>query len=268
MRSLRRSVKYPFDTGRKLRQCIGGRFMQYQGNEAQLKGWNEADAAKTLEETQLIVGMAAAVMILLAVVLSLLFSAWITEGIRAEELRAVSSVILGRAAENERQIDFLQLELGEYEVVMKKLSGYSGHASYRSPIAGRGGSEGYQNTYTGHNGSKLPAFDGIISVGGKKLQYVGDWELTAYNPTVGQCDSDPWTTASGARTNPGLTCAIDRRYWKFGTRFWVSGFGEVVAQDTGSKVLGEKRMDICMMDVKMARTLGRWRARVYVIIND
>ena len=92
--------------------------------------------------------------------------------------------------------------------------------------------------------------------------------MTAYNPTVAQCDSDPWTTASGARTNPGLTCAIDRRYWKFGDRFWVSGFGEVVAQDTGSKVLGQKRMDICMIDVKMARTLGRWKARVYKIVDE
>ena len=229
--------------------------MQYQENERQIRDWNEIDAARTLKEMQLIIGALAVFLIVLAVVLSLLIGSWVAACRRAEELRSVSGSILGQIGDAYSQIDFLQLELSEYEAVMKKLSGY---ASHRSTIASRGNTNTYAN----------PNFDGIISVGGKKLQYAGIWEMTAYNPTVAQCDSDPWTTASGARTNPGLTCAIDRRYWKFGDRFWVSGFGEVVAQDTGSKVLGQKRMDICMIDVKMARTLGRWKTRVYKIIDE
>jgi len=240
--------------------------MQYQENERQSKSWNEADAAKTLKEMQLIIGALAVFLVILAVVLSLLVGSWVVACRRAEELQGVSGSILRQMGDAYDQIGFLQLELSEYEAVMKKLSGHTAYAAYRSSIASKGNSAG-TDTYAGSNGSGLPGFDGIISVGGKKLQYTGIWEMTAYNPTVAQCDSDPWTTASGARTNPGLTCAIDRRYWQFGDRFWVSGYGEVVAQDTGSKVLGQKRMDICMIDVRMARTLGRWQARVYKIID-
>lgn len=253
--------------------------MQYKEFENQ----DHKDAALNLKKAQLIVGMLAIVLMFLVVLLGVFFVQWVAAARYAFESQNESILAWEQAANAYGQIEFLQIELSEYEVVMKKLAGYVGHASYRSPIASqRDGATASRalatrpveqksgNTYTStySNGSLVPDIDDIISVNGKKLQYVGDWELTAYNPTVAQCDADPWTTASGARTNPGLTCAIDRRYWKFGTRFWVSGFGEVVAHDTGSKVLGQKRMDICMMDVKMARTLGRWRARVYLICDD
>lgn len=65
--------------------------------------------------------------------------------------------------------------------------------------------------------------------------------------------------------SPGYSAAIDRRYWSFGTLFYVSGIGLVEADDTGSKVLGRNRMDICVGDYAFARSLGRWYADVWLV---
>lgn len=80
-----------------------------------------------------------------------------------------------------------------------------------------------------------------------------------------QCQGDPRVTASGRRVSPGYTVAVDSKYWKFGTRFYIEGFGEVVAEDTGSKVRGRNRIDICVEDIGFAKKLGRWKARVWVL---
>lgn len=96
-------------------------------------------------------------------------------------------------------------------------------------------------------------------------RYLGRFECTAYNPVAWQCDSAPHITAAGNRVQPGYTAAVDPRYYKLGTRFYVSGFGEVVADDTGSKVLGPRRLDICVQDLRFARELGRWWADVWLV---
>lgn len=96
-------------------------------------------------------------------------------------------------------------------------------------------------------------------------QYLGRFECTAYNPVVWQCDSTPHITATGNRVRPGYTVAIDPQYWEFGTRFYVSGIGEVVADDTGAKVKGRNRLDLCVGDLRFARELGRWWADVWLM---
>lgn len=96
-------------------------------------------------------------------------------------------------------------------------------------------------------------------------RYLGQFECTAYNPVAWQCDSTPNITATGNKVQPGYTAAVDPRYYKLGTRFYVSGFGEVVADDTGSKVLGPRRLDICVQDLRFARELGRWWANVWLV---
>jgi len=97
------------------------------------------------------------------------------------------------------------------------------------------------------------------------LEYLGRFECTAYNPTVAQCDANPLISASGRHVSPGYTAAVDRRFWKFGTVFYVSGMGLVEAEDTGSKVLGRNRLDICVGDYAFARRLGRWYADVWLV---
>lgn len=106
-----------------------------------------------------------------------------------------------------------------------------------------------------------------VSRGGDWLRgrYAGVFECTFYNPVREQCDETSHITATGKRVSPGYTAAVDPKYWKFGTRFYIEGFGIVRAEDTGSKVKGANRIDICLSDAGFARQLGRRRARVWVL---
>jgi 3D (Asp-Asp-Asp) domain-containing protein len=62
---------------------------------------------------------------------------------------------------------------------------------------------------------------------------------SSYTPTVEECDSDPFTTASGLRVRFGLV-AVDPKVIKLGSRLWVSGYGYAIAADTGGLVKNMK----------------------------
>lgn len=183
------------------------------------------------------------------------------------ELQALARDMAEQTLLATSQSEQLEAELVFYEYQSKRLAGLASSQNVKPTYSYQHQRNNQASRAELARDGKTLFDSGIMMVSGRKLQPVGEWELTAYNPTVGQCDSDPWTTASGARTKPGITCAIDRRYWSFGTRFWVAGYGEVTAEDTGSKVKGQNRMDICVGDIRLARLLGRWKAAVYVIIE-
>ncbi|MBA4318886.1 MAG: hypothetical protein C0412_10835 [Flavobacterium sp.] len=63
---------------------------------------------------------------------------------------------------------------------------------------------------------------------------------SSYNPTVEQCDSDPFTTATGRRVRFGIV-AVDPSVIKLGSKLWVSGYGYAIAADTGGLI---KKMKI------------------------
>ena len=98
-----------------------------------------------------------------------------------------------------------------------------------------------------------------------KLKYVGEWEGTCYTPSSDECNNSKGITYSGKPVEPGRTIAVDPKYWKLGTRFYIEGIGEVVATDIGSAVKGEKRFDWCLFDKTLAFTKGRFTAKVFLI---
>lgn len=51
-------------------------------------------------------------------------------------------------------------------------------------------------------------------------------------------------TASGTRATAGRTVAADRRYYKFGTKVWIKGYGYRIVEDTGGAVKGRDRFDV------------------------
>jgi 3D (Asp-Asp-Asp) domain-containing protein len=63
---------------------------------------------------------------------------------------------------------------------------------------------------------------------------------SSYNPTVEQCDGDPFTTATGIRVRYGVV-AVDPSVIKLGSKLWVSGYGYAIAADTGGLI---KKMKI------------------------
>ncbi len=94
-------------------------------------------------------------------------------------------------------------------------------------------------------------------------EYLGLWEGTVYTATPEETDSEPNISASGKVVAPGYTIAVDPAYWKLGTKFYIEGIGVVMAEDTGSKVKGRNRFDLLVSDKKFARTLGRFKAKVW-----
>ncbi len=91
-------------------------------------------------------------------------------------------------------------------------------------------------------------------------------------------------TASGTKPhepNPGLfhrpwyiffpwlwaardgTLAADTRYYSFGTRFYIPGYGYGVVEDRGSAIKGPHRLDLYFDSHARARAWGRRRIKVY-----
>jgi len=62
---------------------------------------------------------------------------------------------------------------------------------------------------------------------------------SSYNPTVAQCDGDPFTAASGKRVCFGMV-AVDTSFIKLGTKLYVEGYGYAFAGDTGGLIKGKK----------------------------
>lgn len=101
-----------------------------------------------------------------------------------------------------------------------------------------------------------------------KLEYVGEFEGTAYTPSVEECSNNLGYTASGKPIIAGVSIAVDNEYWKFGTQFYIEGLGYVVAMDTGNMVKGKYRFDYAVFDKDYALKLGRRKWKVYLVKEE
>lgn len=71
------------------------------------------------------------------------------------------------------------------------------------------------------------------------------------------------TMASGKYVHSGAV-AVDNDYWRFGTRFYIPGYGRGIARDTGSAIQGKARLDLWMASCRMAIIWGVRRKSVTV----
>lgn len=96
---------------------------------------------------------------------------------------------------------------------------------------------------------------------------VAEFETTAYAPldpkaVEGMCyQGDPSVTATGARTTPGRTIAVDPNVIPYGSRVYIQGVGWRVAEDTGGVIKGNK-LDVCVASRSEAFDYGRRRVKV------
>jgi 3D (Asp-Asp-Asp) domain-containing protein len=97
----------------------------------------------------------------------------------------------------------------------------------------------------------------------KKL--IGEFRLTFYSPSADETDNSPFITATGAQVKPGITVAVDPHYWKLGTKFYIEGYGYVIADDTGSKIKGPRTMDVCVQTKGEAFKNGVQYHKVWVV---
>ena len=101
--------------------------------------------------------------------------------------------------------------------------------------------------------------------------HANEYTATAYAPldpaaVRGMCYSgDPRVTASGRRTEPGLTMAAPRHI-PFGAWALVEDVGWRRVDDRGWKIRG-KRIDLCFLTRQEALRWGRRKVRVLFIIE-
>jgi len=100
-----------------------------------------------------------------------------------------------------------------------------------------------------------------------KLVDVGEWLGTYYAPNKEECGNNKGITCSGQPIIPGKTIAVDPAYWPLGTKFYIEGFGEVIATDTGSAIKGRNRFDFAVFSTHISNS-GSFKARVYLIVED
>ena len=110
--------------------------------------------------------------------------------------------------------------------------------------------------------------DSDSAVDYSKLEYIGEFEGTAYTPSPDECSNGLGYTASGKPIVPGVSIAVDSEYWALGTKFYIEGLGYVVAMDTGSAVKGKYRFDYAVFDKSFALELGRKNWKVYLVNED
>lgn len=109
-------------------------------------------------------------------------------------------------------------------------------------------------------------FEGISSRGSvERGQYLGKFLGTAYTPCSSECGNNLGITNSGKPIIPGVSIAIDKNYWPFGTVFYIKGLGYAVAMDTGSAIKGKNRFDFAVFDKNFAYKLGTGYWEVYLV---
>lgn len=98
-----------------------------------------------------------------------------------------------------------------------------------------------------------------------KGKYLGKFLGTAYTPSSEECGNNKGITSSGLPIVPGVSVAVDRKHWPYGTVFYIKGLGYTVAMDTGSAIKGKKRFDFAVLDKKFAYELGEEYYDVYLV---
>ncbi len=93
--------------------------------------------------------------------------------------------------------------------------------------------------------------------------------VTAYTPSVEECDDNPEHTAIMTKPTPG-TIAVSRDLleagWTFGKRVWIKNHGVFVINDL-MNTRHSKQIDIVMFDKKQAVRFGK-RESIAVLIQQ
>lgn len=102
---------------------------------------------------------------------------------------------------------------------------------------------------------------GAVQANGKAM---GNFKLTFYCACKSCSGPYGTATASGARTTEGRTIAVDRRVIPLGSKVYIEGYGDFIAEDVGGAIKGNK-IDIYLNDHSRTVQMGVKHANVYVM---
>jgi len=102
-----------------------------------------------------------------------------------------------------------------------------------------------------------------LTVAPENYKRVLNMTATAYAP--GPLDNGKWNnqTYMGGTVKQGVA-AVDPRVIPMGTKLWVEGYGEAVAEDQGSAIKGN-RIDLAFNDRSNALDYGIQNVKIYVL---
>lgn len=100
-----------------------------------------------------------------------------------------------------------------------------------------------------------------IQVNGKAM---GNFKLTFYCACRSCSGGYGAGTATGTRCTEGRTIAVDPRVIPLGSKVYIEGFGDFIAEDTGGAIKGNK-IDIYLSDHDRCYALGVAHANVYLM---
>ena len=94
---------------------------------------------------------------------------------------------------------------------------------------------------------------------------LGKFKITAYTPSPSE-NGGSTVTATGRSLygNEWSIVAADPSYWRYGTKFYIEGVGEVSMQDCGGAVRGSNRFDL-LVPCGQADSWGIQYRNVYLI---
>ena len=95
---------------------------------------------------------------------------------------------------------------------------------------------------------------------------LGRFKLSFYCPCRKCNGNSHGITASGTKVTEGRTIAVDKRVIPLGSVVHIDGFGDFIAEDTGSAIKGN-RIDILVGSHAQAYQLGVRYANVYIKAN-
>jgi len=93
---------------------------------------------------------------------------------------------------------------------------------------------------------------------------LGNFKLTFYCPCEVCNGRGDARTSSGTTMVEGRTIAVDSSVIPLGSRVYIEGYGEFIAEDTGSAIV-DKRIDICVSTHERAYSLGVTSGDVYLL---
>ena len=95
----------------------------------------------------------------------------------------------------------------------------------------------------------------------KNNTFLGEFKVSFYTPTDG---SSTGITATGNRAIPYQTVAVDPNVIPLGTRLYIENYGEVIADDVGGAIKGNK-LDFCVATVNEAYSNGVQYLNVWIV---
>lgn len=95
-------------------------------------------------------------------------------------------------------------------------------------------------------------------------QAMGNFKLTFYCACSSCSGGYGDGTATGTRCTEGRTIAVDPRVIPLGSKVYIEGFGDFIAEDTGGAIKGNK-IDIYLSDHDRCYELGVTSANVYLM---